>query len=242
MIDLLNERIRRTGEEPSSPDRNPLARLYHSTSGSNRKTSTRSSQGDSHFTLYTKDDKKRTKRDSKDSSGSTKDKKDPSLLRKRTPTTPEFPHRASPDSNALKSGQTILTQIGTPDHNGWMRKKGDHYGSWKNRYFVLKGPHLYWLKSNAQTVGCRVASHLSVIERLIGLFQETKIKGYVNIVGYRIISDENIDPGRYGFRLVHDTDRDHFFSSDEQVIIREWMKALMKATIDRDYTSASIIL
>ena len=163
MIDLLNERIRRTGEEPSSPDRNPLARLYHSTSGSNRKTSTRSSQGDSHFTLYTKDDKKRTKRDSKDSSGSTKDKKDPSLLRKRTPTTPEFPHRASPDSNALKSGQTILTQIGTPDHNGWMRKKGDHYGSWKNRYFVLKGPHLYWLKSNAQTVGYRVASHLSVM-------------------------------------------------------------------------------
>ena len=87
-----------------------------------------------------------------------------------------------------------------------------------------------------------VASHPSVIERLIGLLQETKIKGYVNIVGYRIISDENIDPGRYGFRLVHDTDRDHFFSSDEQVIIREWMKALMKATIDRDYTSASIIL
>jgi len=68
--------------------------------------------------------------------------------------------------------------------------------------------------------------------------QETKIKGYVNIVGYRIISDENIDPGRYGFKLVHESDRSYFFSSDQQPVIREWMKALMKATIDRDYTSA----
>ena len=161
MIDLLNERTRRTMEEPSSPDRNPLARLYHNHSGSNRKTSTRSSPGDSHFTLYTKDEKKRGKRDSKDSSSSTKDKKDPSILRKRTtPTSPEFPHRGGPESNALKSGQTIMSQIGTPDHNGWMRKKGDHYGSWKVRYFVLKGPHLYWLKTNAQTVGCGVASCL----------------------------------------------------------------------------------
>ena len=72
--------------------------------------------------------------------------------------------------------------------------------------------------------------------------QETKIKGYVNIVGYRIISDENVDPGRYGFKLIHETDRTHCFSSDEQAVIREWMKALMKATIDRDYTSAYITL
>jgi hypothetical protein len=156
IIDLLIARIQyRTGDEPSSPDRNPLSRLYHS---GGRKTSTRSSPGDSHFTLYTtKEDKKRAKRDSKDSSAS-KEKKDPSLLRKRTtPTSPDLTRRNSPDSGTLKSGQTILTQIGTPDHNGWMRKKGDHYGSWKNRYFVLKGPHLYWLKSNAQTVRVALA-------------------------------------------------------------------------------------
>jgi hypothetical protein len=67
--------------------------------------------------------------------------------------------------------------------------------------------------------------------------QETKIKGYVNIVGYRIIADENIDPGRYGFKLMHESDRAHFFSSDEHSAVREWMKALMKATIDRDYSS-----
>lgn len=49
--------------------------------------------------------------------------------------------------------------------------------------------------------------------------------------------DENVDPGRYGFRIDHDSDKTHFFSSEEKTIIREWMKAIMKATIGRDYTS-----
>ena len=69
--------------------------------------------------------------------------------------------------------------------------------------------------------------------------QETKIKGYLNIVGYKVLADENVDPGRYGFRIVHDTEKPHLFSSDEQLVVREWMKALMKATITRDFTSKS---
>lgn len=52
----------------------------------------------------------------------------------------------------LKAGQSILQQIGQADHNGWMRKKGDRYNTWKSRYFVLKGPHLYWLRSNSASV------------------------------------------------------------------------------------------
>jgi hypothetical protein len=72
---------------------------------------------------------------------------------------------------------------------------------------------------------------------LMFVAQETKIKGYINIIGYKVIADENIDPGRYGFRIVHETDKTHFFSSDEQSIVREWMKAIMKATIGRDYSS-----
>jgi hypothetical protein len=43
----------------------------------------------------------------------------------------------------------ILTRIGTPDHEGWMRKKGGYYNTWKKRYFVLKGTHLYWVRSNS---------------------------------------------------------------------------------------------
>jgi hypothetical protein len=57
------------------------------------------------------------------------------------------------------------------------------------------------------------------------------------MVGYRVVADENIDSGRYGCKLVHDADRPHFYSSDEQMAVREWMKAFMKATIERDYSS-----
>ncbi|KAG9127426.1 polar growth protein [Ceratobasidium sp. 392] len=114
----------------------------------------------------------------------------------------------------FKPGERAVDQIGEPDYSGWMRKKGDRYNSWKLRYFVLKGPHLYYLRSRT----------------------ETKIKGYVNITGYKVIADENANPGRYGFRIVHDSLKPHFFSSEEQVVVREWMKALMKATIARNFS------
>jgi len=47
--------------------------------------------------------------------------------------------------------------------------------------------------------------------------------------------DEKTNPGSYGFRLIG-PDKPHAFSSSEQTVIREWMKALMKATIARDYS------
>jgi hypothetical protein len=155
----------------------------------------------------------------------------PSLLRKRTVSQNEVPRASAPPGPlpaeagvgaALKQGQSILEQIGTPDHEGWMRKKGERYNSWKVRYFVLKGPHLYCMRSNSRA--------------------ETKIKGYIHITGYKVVADENIDAGRYGFRLVHEGDKVHFFSSEEKSIIREWMKALIKATITRDYQSACVRL
>ncbi|KDN34981.1 hypothetical protein RSAG8_11987, partial [Rhizoctonia solani AG-8 WAC10335] len=125
------------------------------------------------------------------------------------------PHHSAPAISPAANGDPAasaraLDQIGEPDYSGWMRKKGDRYNSWKLRYFVLKGPHLYYLRSRT-------------------------IKGYVDITGYKVIADENANPGRYGFRIVHDTAKPHFFSSEEQVVVREWMKALMKATILRNY-------
>ena len=83
-----------------------------------------------------------------------------------------------------------------------------------------------------------VPLHASVADdsSFVGV-QETKIKGYVNILGYKVTVDENVNPGRYGFRIEHDHDKTHYFSSDEKSAIRDWMKAIMKATIGRDYTS-----
>ncbi|KAB5589124.1 SH3 domain-binding protein [Ceratobasidium theobromae] len=112
-----------------------------------------------------------------------------------------------PDSS---SHTHSLDQIKEPEYWGWMRKRG-RYGSWKLRYFVLKGLHLYILRSP-------VKSHAEAC---------------INITGYKIIADERAHPGQYGFRMVHNTLKPHYFSSEEQIVIREWMKALKKATIVR---------
>jgi hypothetical protein len=117
----------------------------------------------------------------------------------------------------LKQGESVLDQIGEPDHAGWMRKKGEKHNTWRTRYFVLSGQHLYCLKNNSK----------------IG----TKVKGYVNVMGYKVVADENVDPGKYGFRIEQDTDGSvHYFSSDDKGVIRGWLKAIIKATIERDYT------
>lgn len=122
------------------------------------------------------DDEKDSKRDRTVSTSP----RDPALLRKRTPSMSANIGAAVAAAAAvgeprgalvaasvngigpgagpnLKAGQSILEQIGTPDHNGWMRKKGDRYNAWKLRYFVLKGPHLYWLRSNSKSVRARAA-------------------------------------------------------------------------------------
>ncbi|TDL30064.1 hypothetical protein BD410DRAFT_759246 [Rickenella mellea] len=144
--------------------------------------------------------------------------RDPAVLRKRTTSQGEL--RPSEGALSLQPGQSVLDQIGEPDHCGYLRKRGERYNTWNTRYFVLKGIHLYYLKSDSPL--------------------ETKIKGWIDIRGYKVIVDENVNPGRYGFRLIHDWNKTHFFSSDEQSLVREWMKALMKATIGRDYTKPVI--
>ncbi|CAG8581046.1 38924_t:CDS:10 [Gigaspora margarita] len=45
------------------------------------------------------------------------------------------------------------------------------------------------------------------------------------------------DKGKYGFKLVHDIERPYYFAHENLGKMREWMKAIMKATISRDPTS-----
>ncbi len=125
----------RTPDPEVSPDRSTrsLSRFYY---GSGSRKTSRSTASDIGIPSGKGD-----KRDSKDSNGA-KDKKDSGVLRKA----------GSPTIGSFKSGESILEQIGQPDHKGWMRKKGEHYNTWKSRYVVLKGPHLYWLKNDKPSV------------------------------------------------------------------------------------------
>ncbi|CAG8474143.1 3472_t:CDS:10 [Diversispora eburnea] len=108
-----------------------------------------------------------------------------------------------------------IIDLKTPDYEGWLKKQGDKYKSWKNRYCILKGVNLFYLRSDKNK-------------------KNPQIKGHLNLTGYRIVPDENILQGKYGFKLIHDTERTYYFAHDDLNKMRDWMKAMMKATISRD--------
>ena len=108
----------------------------------------------------------------------------------------------------------VMSRIRPVDLEGWMRKKGERYNSWKPRYLALKGSDLVILRDP----------------------QAEKIKGYVSMKGYKVIADENTNPGKYGFMILHETEKPHYLSSEDPVLVREWMKGLMKSTIGRDHS------
>ncbi|RIA79537.1 hypothetical protein C1645_794147 [Glomus cerebriforme] len=117
----------------------------------------------------------------------------------------------------INENNEVLKKIGKPDHEGWLKKQGDKYKTFKNRYCILKGTNLYYLKSDKS-------------------LQKSRIKGQIDLNGYKIISDENVYQGKYGFKLVHDTERPYFFVHEDLETMRGWIKAIMKSTIERNIT------
>ncbi|CAO1614919.1 unnamed protein product [Jaminaea pallidilutea] len=128
------------------------------------------------------------------------------------------------NKSSLRDGQSgdgsgpVMERIRPVDLEGWMRKKGERYNTWKPRYLALKGSDLVILRDPSAS----------------------KIKGYISMKGYRVIADENTNPGKYGFKVLHEREKPHYFSSDDPVLVREWMKGLMKATIGRDHNQPVI--
>lgn len=101
---------------------------------------------------------KREKRPSNDSSGS---KEDIILSRNRAWSSRDASPHSWTEAGTPTLTQGTLAQIGVADHAGWMRKKGSQHNTWKNYYFMLRGPHLYWLKND----------NLSVCEVLAGVWR-----------------------------------------------------------------------
>lgn len=54
--------------------------------------------------------------------------------------------------------------------------------------------------------------------------------------GYKIEVDEGIHPGSYCFKAHHERERTFSFHVESEKIMKDWLKALIKATISRDYT------
>ncbi|KAK0543724.1 hypothetical protein OC845_005977 [Tilletia horrida] len=121
---------------------------------------------------------------------------------------------AGEGSGGVITSGPVMARIRPVDFEGWIKKKTERYGTWKPRYMALKGPDLVLLRDPTAE----------------------KIKGYVSMKGYKVIADENTNPGKYGFKILHEHEKPHYFSSDDPILVREWMKALMKSTIGRDHS------
>lgn len=121
---------------------------------------------------------------------------------------PAVPAKAT----AYDNSPLVLHKIAPVDMQGWIKKKGERYNTWNSRYIALKGQDLIVLRDPAAE----------------------KVKGHINMRGYKVVADENTSLGRYGFKIVHESERPHFFSLDDPVVLRNWMKGMMKASIDRD--------
>ncbi|CDH51955.1 phospholipid binding [Lichtheimia corymbifera JMRC:FSU:9682] len=102
-----------------------------------------------------------------------------------------------------------------PEHEGWLHKQGDKYKTWNKRWFVLKGINLFYFKSP----------------------KDVRMKGIINLRGYRIIVDESIHSSKYCFKAQHDRERTFYFYTDSQESMRKWVNVLMKTTIARDISS-----
>ncbi|KAI9264257.1 hypothetical protein BDA99DRAFT_508836 [Phascolomyces articulosus] len=108
---------------------------------------------------------------------------------------------------------TMNGNDGKPDMEGWLHKQGDRYKTWNKRWFVLRGPNLFYFKSP----------------------KDLRVKGIINLVGYSIIADESIHAGKYCFKMQHEVERTFYFYTNSEKTLKSWMRALMKVTISRNY-------
>ncbi|KAI8382991.1 hypothetical protein BD560DRAFT_385732 [Blakeslea trispora] len=109
--------------------------------------------------------------------------------------------------------RTSTTDYQAPEHEGWLHKQSDKYRTWNKRWFVLKGTNLFYFKSP----------------------KDVRMKGIINLRGYKIVVDESIHAGKYCFKAQHERERTFYFYTDTEESMRTWLKMLMKTTIARDF-------
>ncbi|KAI8075922.1 uncharacterized protein B0P05DRAFT_546934 [Gilbertella persicaria] len=123
-------------------------------------------------------------------------------------------HKLSVSPFEEQTPRTSTTEaFQAPEHEGWLHKQSDKYKTWNKRWFVLKGTNLFYFKSP----------------------KDVRMKGIINLRGYKIIVDETIHAGKYCFKAQHERERTFYFYTDSEESMRTWLKMLMKTTIARDF-------
>ncbi|KAL6940303.1 hypothetical protein ACO0QE_004201 [Hanseniaspora vineae] len=142
------------------------------------------------------------------------------------------------NTSAFQEGiKTITVQESMKDATcfGWMSKKGaGTVGVWKNRFFILHGTRLSYFQNTTAT----------------------KERGLIDITAHKVLPARDDDKlvslyaastgkGRYCFKVVPPApgskkgltftqQRVHYFAVESKEEMRQWMAALIKATIDID--------
>ena len=52
-----------------------------------------------------------------------------------------------PVDSVVAKRNELAGKQGKPDMEGWLHKQSDKYKTWNKRWFVLKGPNLFYFKS-----------------------------------------------------------------------------------------------
>lgn len=110
-----------------------------------------------------------------------------------------------------KKDTISVSSLGSPQHAGWMTKRGGKVHSWKRRWMVLKDSILYYFTKP------HVSSHLILRVYLLTL-QATKLTGLITLTGNSwVAEDSNVhkkhiclaisSPGRV-FVMFFDTDNE----------------------------------
>lgn len=128
------------------------------------------------------------------------------------------PAYSGPTASDAADRQSVLNRIGSIARQGWVKKRGERYNRWNNRYLILHGMDLIVLRDPGAD----------------------KVKNLIPLHGYKVVSDESVNAVGYTFKIVHDTQRTHYFSFEDATAMRGWMKAIMKATIGRDFSQPVI--
>jgi hypothetical protein len=123
-------------------------------------------------------------KDDKRDSRIAKEWKRAALLPKRTFSgdgPPSAPIATATETSDLWASQNVFEQIGTPDYHGWLHKRAESYNNWKRRYFVLKGPHLYWMKSDDRTVGALLHAICAFGNSIVAGDEDQRLPEYLRV-------------------------------------------------------------
>jgi len=97
-----------------------------------------------------------------------------------------------------------------PDKDGYLTKQGGGIKTWKKRYFILKGPCLYYYKSP----------------------KDTTITGRVDLESGSIVKEEKDKKTRPNMFSVQTSKRIFYISADKPEEMNEWMVSI-KGAIDK---------